>query len=45
MIAMEATIFTGLIYDYLLPHAEKVKVAQLAKCSCGRSSRRSHSAS
>jgi transposase len=25
--AMEATIFTGWIYDYLLPHAEKVKVA------------------
>ena len=27
MIAMEATIFTGWIYDYLLPRAEKVKVA------------------
>src|ERR1700729_2330689 len=26
-IAMEATIFTGRIYDHLLPHAEKVKVA------------------
>ena len=26
-IAMEATIFTGWIYDYLLPHAESVKVA------------------
>jgi transposase len=26
-IAMEATIFTGWIYDQLLPHAEKVKVA------------------
>jgi hypothetical protein len=25
-IAMEATIFTGWIYDHLLPHAEKVKV-------------------
>jgi len=25
--AMEATIFTGWIYDHLLPHAEKVKVA------------------
>lgn len=25
--AMEATIFTGWIYDYLLPHAEQVKVA------------------
>ena len=25
--AMEATIFTGWIYDQLLPHAEKVKVA------------------
>jgi transposase len=27
MIAMEATIFTGWIYDHLLPHAESVKVA------------------
>jgi transposase len=27
MMAMEATIFAGWIYDYLLPHAEKVKVA------------------
>ena len=27
MIAVEATIFTGWIYDHLLPHAEKVKVA------------------
>ena len=27
MMAMEATIFTGWIYDYLLPHAEKIKVA------------------
>jgi transposase len=26
-IAMEATIFTGWIYDHLLPHAEAVKVA------------------
>ncbi|MFY9853878.1 MAG: hypothetical protein WAK26_08395 [Terracidiphilus sp.] len=26
-IAMEATIFTGWIYDHLLPRAEKVKVA------------------
>src|SRR6266403_2591937 len=26
-IAMEATIFTGWIYDQLLPHAERVKVA------------------
>src|ERR1700753_2945853 len=26
-IAMEATIFTGWIYDHLLPYAEKVKVA------------------
>ena len=26
-IAMEATIFTGWIYDHLLPHAESVKVA------------------
>jgi hypothetical protein len=27
MIAMEATIFTGWIYDHLLPHGEQVKVA------------------
>src|SRR5215469_7153151 len=27
MIAMEATIFTGWIYDHLLVHAEQVKVA------------------
>jgi transposase len=27
MIAMEATIFTGWIYDHLLPHAEQIKVA------------------
>lgn len=27
MIAMEATIFIGWIYDHLLPHADKVKVA------------------
>jgi transposase len=27
MMAMEATIFTGWIYDHLLPHAEKIKVA------------------
>src|SRR6202021_2554683 len=27
VIAMEATIFTGWIYDHLLPHAETVKVA------------------
>ncbi|HEY2170487.1 MAG TPA: transposase [Candidatus Angelobacter sp.] len=26
-VAMEATIFSGWIYDHLLPHAEKVKVA------------------
>ncbi|MGA7522038.1 MAG: transposase [Acidobacteriaceae bacterium] len=26
-IAMEATIFTGWVYDHLLPHAEAVKVA------------------
>ena len=28
MIAMEATIFTGWIYDHLLPHADKVKVSR-----------------
>src|ERR1700728_30055 len=27
MIAVEATTFTGQIYDQLLPHAEKLKVA------------------
>ena len=27
MMSMEATIFSGWIYDHLLPHAEKVKVA------------------
>jgi len=27
MMAMEATIFTAWIYDHLLPHAEKLKVA------------------
>jgi len=27
MMAMEATIFSGWIYDHLLPHAEQVKVA------------------
>jgi len=27
IIAMEATIFTGWIYDHLLPHADQVKVA------------------
>jgi len=26
-VAMEATIFTGWIYDHLLPHAERIKVA------------------
>jgi hypothetical protein len=30
MITMEATIFTGWIYDHLLPNAEKVKVAHPA---------------
>jgi hypothetical protein len=35
MMAMESTIFTGWIYDYLLLHAEKVKVAHplMPKCS------------
>src|ERR1700736_5448614 len=27
MVAMEATMFTGWIYDHLLPHAAQVKVA------------------
>src|SRR5207245_428342 len=26
-VAMEATIFTGWVYDHLLPHAQQVKVA------------------
>ena len=29
MAAMEATIFSGWIYDHLLPHAAQIKVAQL----------------
>ena len=29
MMAMDAAIFTGWINDYLLPHAEKVKVPQV----------------
>jgi hypothetical protein len=28
-VAMEATVFTGWIYDHLLPHAQQVKVAHL----------------
>jgi hypothetical protein len=33
---MEATMFTGWIYDHLLPHAAQVKVAQPpnASASC-----------
>jgi hypothetical protein len=27
MVAMEATIFSGWIYDHLVPHAEQIKVA------------------
>ena len=36
MMAMEATIFTGWIYDHLLPHAEKVKIAHplMPRASC-----------
>jgi hypothetical protein len=36
--AMEATIFTGWIYDFLKPHAEELKVAnsQMLKGSSGR---------
>jgi hypothetical protein len=40
MIAMEATIFTGWIYDHLLPHAEKVKVV-LYRRKVGRDAPRS----
>jgi hypothetical protein len=39
MIAMEATTFTGWIYDHLLPRAEKMKVAHplmLREHSVGR---------
>jgi len=28
MVTMEATIFTGWIYDHPLPHAQQVKVAR-----------------
>ena len=40
MIAMEATIFSGWIYDHLLPHAEKVKVAHRLCCEPSRRRRR-----
>jgi transposase len=43
MMAMEATIFTGWIYDHLLPHAEKVKVAHptdAASHCCGEAEER-----
>ncbi len=39
MMAMEATIFTGWIYDHLLPHAEKVKVAHPASLCLRQRSR------
>ena len=32
MIAMEATIFTGWIYDHLLPHAEKAPRTSWFEC-------------
>ena len=40
-VAMEATIFTGWIYDHLRPHAAAVKVAHPLKCRafCGAESR------
>jgi hypothetical protein len=31
MIAIEATIFTGRIYDHEFPHAEEVKVALMLR--------------
>src|SRR3984893_17361431 len=30
--AMEATLFTGWIYDHLLPHAASLKIADLLRC-------------
>jgi len=39
-IAMEATIFTGWIYDHLLPHAEQIKVAHPLMCAPLRQQRR-----
>src|SRR5713226_908516 len=38
MIAMEATIFTGWIYDHLLPHAEKGQGGKSSDVACNRSS-------
>jgi hypothetical protein len=36
-VAMEATIFTGWIYDHLLPHAQQVKVVHpLMLCAKAR---------
>ena len=32
MMAMEATIFTGWIYDHLVPHAEKGRLLILLCC-------------
>jgi hypothetical protein len=34
-VAMEATIFTGWIYDHLLPHAQQVKVARRKRRTIG----------
>jgi hypothetical protein len=34
-VAMEATIFSGWIYDHLLPHAAQIKVAQLDRLGHG----------
>src|SRR5215467_3635516 len=33
-VGMEATIFTGWIYDHLLPHAQQIKVAHPLMLSC-----------
>src|SRR6059058_4518241 len=44
-VAMEATIFTGWIYDHLLPHAQQVKgsaSADAARHRCGQEEERSH---
>src|SRR3979411_3062725 len=38
-VAMEATIFSGWIYDHLLPHATQIKVAAARDC-CGREEER-----
>lgn len=42
--AMEATVFTGWIYDHLVPHAAAVKVAHKLMLRANRACRISHDA-